>query len=55
MQTIADQWIELADNNHFFAETELAGLDSDAATTRRAAAWEAVAQRHTAAGLRFRW
>ena len=57
MQTIVDQLDEMTVSNLFELDggVQPAGFEDEAEQPLRAAAWEQVAERHTPAGLRFRW
>lgn len=55
MQIFADSRLELAESNHLADDASLAEWALDPVDSRRAAAWEAVAERYTPRGLKFRW
>lgn len=54
MQNVAEHWLELAENNLNVSDESFEWA-LQPAEQRRAAAWEAVAERYVPAGLRFHW
>lgn len=55
MQNIADRWLEMAERNHLTDPATAIERVLDPAESRRAIAWETVAQRYTPGALQFRW